>query len=88
MRKRDKRRARYLPVSEGITESVEYRRFPMMNTTAADRPSGLIAPILLCQYPNIGEKITWARGLTATIVLYFHSISSSEFPGSNLEARI
>ena len=55
----------------------------MMKTAAAQNPSGLTFSILLCQNPNIGENITCARGLTATIVLYFHRISSSELLGSS-----
>ena len=47
VRNLDKRRAPYLPFAEGINESIEYRRFPKMKTTAAVIPSGLTAPILL-----------------------------------------
>ena len=47
VRNLDKSRAPYLPFSEGINESIEYRRFPIMKTIAEIIPRGLTAPNLL-----------------------------------------
>ena len=47
VRNLDKRRAPYLPFAEGITDSIEYRRFPIMKTIAEVNPRGLTAPNLL-----------------------------------------